>query len=210
VRCRWDHTTWNGTAFVGPPMNMLLTYHIAGRLNGFSDTDMQNSFASALSSLSAVCAIDFVPTATPNNANILYNVGDIDSPGDTLAWCELPCGPDSPESTMKCLVDNSEPWVDSVQPSNGQMDIVRVVAHETGHGVGLEHGPQGALLAPYYDPSIRVPQQWDITELQKRYGPHQVESPTDPSQPPPGPSVEQQMIINIGTQVWKGVGRRVA
>ena len=58
----------------------------------------------------------------------------------------------------------------SERPSGGSIDLVRVVAHEMGHALGLPHGPSGNLMQPTVDARIRRPKSWDIAEIQRRYG----------------------------------------
>jgi hypothetical protein len=198
TRARWDHTQWDGKQWKGTPTNMLLKYHVADLIPGWSVQQTNDAFATALGSLSAVCAVEFVRLDSPQGANLLYKVGNIDGPSSTLAWCELPYGPDTPAKTLNSLIDNSEPWVNSADPSNGRLDIVRVLAHESGHGLGLEHGPDGALLAPYYNAQVRTPQAWDTQELQIRYGPHVAVTPTTPpSVPPSNPNAKAIIDIRL-------------
>lgn len=199
TRARWDHTLWDGRAWKGTPANMLLKYHVADTIPGWSMQQTWDAFATALASLSAVCAVEFVRIDTPSGANLLYKVGIIDHPSATLAWCELPYGKDTPATQLNSLIDSEEPWANSADPPNGRLDIVRVLAHETGHGVGLEHGPEGALLAPYYDAKIRTPQAWDIQELQIRYGPHVVT--TTPPVPPSNPNAKLKIDILLPSGV---------
>lgn len=199
VRARWDHTGWDGKAWKGQPFNMKLNYHVAAPIPGWSMLQTHEAFAQALESLSKVCAVVFLRVDTPANANLLYKVGPIDKASNTLAWCELPYGKDTPGTTLNSLIDNAEPWINSADPPNGRLDLVRVLAHETGHGLGLEHGPEGALLAPYYDRAIREPQAWDIQELQIRYGPHVVETPTTPPpQPPSNAKAKVDILLPSG------------
>lgn len=199
TRARWDHTNWDGAKWKnGVPSNMLLKYHVAAAIPTWSMQQTYDAFASALGSLSAVCAVEFVRLDTPSGANLLYKVGPIDGPSSTLAWCELPVGKDTPATQLNSLIDNGEPWINSADPPNGRLDIVRVLAHESGHGLGLEHGPEGCLLAPYYDAHVRVPQAWDITELQLRYGPHVVATPTTPpASPPANPNTKCVVDIRL-------------
>ncbi|HTM53835.1 MAG TPA: matrixin family metalloprotease [Pirellulales bacterium] len=168
---RWDFTAWDGTRWIGDPANIVLRYFITAAVPGWSMEQTKTALATALTLLTADCAVDFVAAAQANDANILYNIGAIDGPSSTLAWCELPYGPQTKTSQLKSLTDSSEPWVNSADPPNGRLDVVRVWCHESGHGLGLEHGPEGCLMAPYYDPTIRSPQAWDKDQLKTRYGP---------------------------------------
>lgn len=171
-RARWDHTNWDGKQFKnGVPSNMELRYHVVGALPNLTKAQTDAAFAEGLGYWTAVCAVVFVRVDNPQSANLLYKIGKIDGPSSTLAWCELPEGKDTPNTQLNSLFDSGEPWVVSNDPPNGRIDAVRVICHETGHGIGLDHGPDGNLLAPYYDPRIRKPQAWDVAEAQVRYGP---------------------------------------
>lgn len=163
-KCRWDHSA------LGKGVNMELRYHVVGSLPSLSKAQTDDAFAEALSYWTAVCAIVFTPVDEPTKANLLCKVGKIDGPSSTLAWCELPCGKDSTSTQLNSLFDSGEPWVISADPPSARIDAVRVICHEMGHGIGLDHGPDGNLLAPYYDKTIRKPQSWDIAEAQLRYG----------------------------------------
>jgi hypothetical protein len=194
-RCRWDHTQWNGSGWKeNKPATLILRYHVSSPLPGFSQEQTDAAFALALSYWAEVCAVKFERNA--NAPNLLFNIGKIDRASGTLAWQELPCGNDSPNSTFQGLYDSAEPWVISETPAPSKIDAVRVICHETGHGLGLDHGPEGALLAPYYDRTIRKPQKWDIAEAQFRYGP--------PVEGPSVPAGKNQCVVTIDGKKYTG------
>lgn len=205
-RARWDHTLWDGKQWRGTPTNMLLTYHVAGMLTNLSQTQTESAFAEALGYWTSVCAVVFVPTADPSKANLLCKVGRIDGASSTLAWCELPEGRDTPQTQLNALFDSGEPWVSSADPPANRIDAVRVICHEIGHGLGLDHGPEGNLLAPYYDPHIRAPQAWDISEAQLRYGPPVPVTPTTPPPvPPANPNTKATVTVRFPNgQTYQG------
>lgn len=187
-RARWDHTNWDGKQWRdGKPSNMQLTYCVVGTLPNLSQTQTDAAFAEAFNYWTSVCAVVFVRTQDPARANLLCKVGKIDGASSTLAWCELPEGKDTPNTQLNSLFDSGEPWVVSADPPANRIDAVRVICHEMGHGLGLDHGPEGNLLAPYYDPHVRTPQAWDIAEVQLRYGPPVPVG--SPSAPPANPNV---------------------
>lgn len=194
-KCRWDHTRWNGREWVGEPAAMLLSYHVAEALPGLSRAATEAAFAEALGYWAAVCAVTFTPTASPRAANLLFEIGAIDGPSGTLAYQFLPCGRDTSATQLRGKYGSAEPWVASADPSPSRIDAVRVICHEVGHGLGLDHGPEGALLAPYYDRTIRRPRAWDIAEAQLRYG-----APlAAPAPPPTSDSAHVTIVLPDGT-----------
>lgn len=197
TRARWDHTRWNGKAWVGEPANMQLTYHVVSELTGLTRQQTDAAFAEALKYWTDVCAVVFTPIQDAKTANVLIKVDRIDGESSTLAWAELPAGPDTPKTQLDSMYDSGEPWVDSADPPNGRIDAVRVICHEFGHILGLDHGPDGNLLAPYYDRSIRRPQAWDISEVQVRYGQPVPVTPTTPTVPPAGPPQQVRATVYI-------------
>jgi hypothetical protein len=195
-KCRWDHTLWNGNEF-SRSEPMLLTWHVAGAATGFSLQQTQDAFALALSYWAEVCAIVFSMTPDPSKANGLFEFGRIDDQSSTLAWQELPCGKDTPGRQLKGRYDTAEPWIVSEDPPAQRIDLVRVAAHECGHWLGLDHLAEGALLAPYYDRTIRKPQAADIKEAQLRYGPPIPKTPTPgPGTPPVSPK-RRKLVVDI-------------
>jgi len=77
---------------------------------------------------------------------------------------------------MPMDIDNSESWTPEM--------FVAVVAHEGGHGIGINHAPAGSseLMAPVLNLSYIVPQPgFDTTEGQSRYGKPTAAPPTTES-----------------------------
>ena len=186
--CKWPQTkiTWNTT----------------GAFRGIAET--VDVFAWALSQWARVCGIEPQYSSNSRTANLIFNHGRIDGPSGTLAWQELPCGV-SMTSSLKGLYDNAEPFVFSANPPPGKIDAGAVAAHEAGHGIGLDHFPQGSpnLLAPIYTPRIRIPQSGDIAEAVRRYGPPATIPEPEPEPDPPLPEPEPgYLIIKIpGAQI---------
>lgn len=118
---------------------------------------------------------------------------NFDGPGGTLAWAYLPNGTDQ-QLLMK--FDLGETWVVS---GGNQRGIVffNVACHEIGHLLGLDHSRvQSALMAPYYNPQVAVPQQNDdVPRFQARYGVRPDDGGGEP--PPPPPAGKRKLIVEF-------------
>ncbi len=207
TKCRWDATQWDGTKFKNGPIAMALLYNVVGTYPGMSPTETKATMADVMAAFPRVCAVAPVWTDDPSKANILIKVGKIDGPSSVLAWCELPCGPDTPATQLNALVDQDEPFVRQENPPNGRLDIDRIVRHEMGHGFGLDHLAEGNLMAPYYDPKIRDFQAGDIQELQLRYGPPVpviAPTPVPPANPSASIVIDLWIPDGTGKQHWTG------
>lgn len=160
-----------------------LKWKLQRGLPGVMADALHQAFLESFANWQAVCGLQFEPT-TSGRADILIDTGRIDGASGTLAWSELP-----PSNPVHQKYDTSESW--TTKGGRGQLiDLVAVATHEIGHGIGLFHDervPRGqkALMAPFYDPSIRTPQPRDVERVQKLYGPP-VAIPDQPSSPTEG------------------------
>lgn len=160
-------------------------------LPGFNALALTDVFTWAFTQWSAVADLSFVSTNSNQSADITITTGRIDNPGNTLAWSELP-SPNAINQQLTQKFDSSEPFVFSANPPPSKIDLGAVAVHEIGHALGLPHAPSSsrALMAPVYSPSIRTPRDWDIAEIQRRYGsPLPSVPPVNPTQPPAGSPV---------------------
>jgi len=161
-----------------------LRWIASGTLPGISPVDHRRAFAQAWDFWSGVANITHEPAASLRDADVVMSSGPVDRAGKTLAWSELPCGPDR---QLQQKYDTGEPWIIAVNPPPGKIDLVRVAAHEIGHAMGIPHLSGEALMAPTYNPRIRKPVFADIREAAKRYGPKEL-PPDGPNPEPPSPS----------------------
>jgi hypothetical protein len=182
-RCRWD-----GTA---RPLD--LTWWLDGMLPGISAGDLKALCQSCIdNSWSQVSAVSMKYATSMATANLVVKTSNIDRPGGTLAWCELPCGPDQ-QLTM--MVDTSEPFYYS--PVNGiwlraparKVSFSKTFMHELGHYWGIDHQAEGNLMAPFLDDSIIQLMPAEIKEMTDRYG-----QPVNPPTPDP---VDFDIVLHL-------------
>lgn len=174
---RWDQPAWNGVAWVGLPARRVLKW----TLDRSVPDSYKASIAWAWAEWGKVCAIQAVYVAAAAEADIVYTAGSIDGGSNTLAWAELPVGPDR-QLTSK--IDTAEQWhLDpTTAPPRGRIHLGGVICHENGHLLGLDHDatPERALLDPTYGADVLTPQRLDIKAAVVRYGPA-FDSPAAPT-----------------------------
>lgn len=170
-----------------------ITWTITDSVPGVPDDELQAIIADQMDRWAAVCGIKPIYVTSARTARILVTHRDIDGPMNVLAETELP----QPGLAQVHLWFDSEAWVDSETPGRNKISINIVGLHELGHALGLGHCTSGesAVMAPIYNPSINVPQAWDIQQVQTRYGrpvvtpapaPNPVPTPVPTPAPTPG------------------------
>ena len=163
------------------------------RLGGLSDMDFKDAATQWLKEISDCCDRQFEYTTNTRLANILYTMERLDGSSGVLADMQIPVGNLNESSQLLGRFDDSEGWVLSNNPGQGQIDLYRVGLHETEHAMGLGHKPSNvaapALIAPIYSPTLRNLQAADIAELQRRYG-----KPTTSSPPPAAPPIDGKVF----------------
>lgn len=156
---------------------------------------------------SAVCDVIFAPTDDANAAQFTVNTHTFDGPSGILADCELP-SPGLAQQAMR--IDPSEQWVVSDNPPMGALDLLAVLCHEIGHGIGLQHfdpnTPPPELMNPIYNPRIVKPQAGEIAFVQKLYGLPQTQPAPSPV-PPVGDSLGVALIITQGNVKYRATGK---
>jgi hypothetical protein len=104
------------------------------------------------------------------------------------------------QSRLRMRIDTAEAWVISDNPPNNRVDLLRVLIHELGHGLGIPHIGTGNLMAPIYSSRISRPQSGDISEGVSRYG---LANPNPPQPPlPPGEYREILAVLEKGGAVF--------
>lgn len=157
-----------------------LTYFIQDFLPGKVTKDQQTQLiASAFKAWDDVCGLNISQAKKAAEADIVVSTGrgpqhNFDGRGGTLAWAYLPTGADN---QLLMRFDLDETWIQ--HPKDRGILISNVACHEFGHILGLTHSNRpNALMAPYYNPFIGVPQEDnDIPRIQKLYGPNRNPAP---------------------------------
>lgn len=174
-----------------------LTYGIASYVDEFAQNETRDILDKAFQAWENVTNLNISYSANYQNADIIISTGrgprdGFDGPSKTLAWAYLPDGNNS-QLLMKFDVD--ELWVKD--PSTRGIVMFNVACHEFGHLLGLDHSSvSAALMAPYYNVNIAVPQKNDdIPRIQALYG---VKNPTTPTTPT-NPSMDEVTITLKGS-----------
>lgn len=154
----------------------VVTWGVAASPSGVAIADFRDVCRTAFGLWEAVSGLKTEYRTNPNAVNVRVDVERIDGAGKVLAQAELP-GFGQNSGTLGCWLDSGErAWVLSVNPSwdVGEVDMLRVLCHEFGHNLGLDHAPQDGSPADLMDPrvsAIRKPQSdWDVPQIQFRYG----------------------------------------
>ena len=191
--CKWD---------MSPPVVGWFSHISNGELGSLSAAGVKASIQEACSRWEAICGIRFFMASSAREAHIVIGAGIRgEGPGGTLAWSELPCGPDR---QLQQQYDRRERWVIADNAPGSKIDLTRVVCHEIGHAIGLPHIGSGNLLAPTYSSRIIKPQAGDIVEAQARYGKPQ--SNPEPEPPKEKPQGQVALIFNEdGSVGWERI-----
>ena len=172
-----------------------VTWSITGTLPNIEPETFKRVCDQAWSAWAKVCGIRPRYVEGPGNLSIgIQTIG----PGGVLADCELPCGA-SMQSRLRMRIDTAEAWVVADNPPSSKVDLLRVLIHEIGHGIGIPHVGTGNLMAPIYSTTINRPMSGDISEAVSRYG---LSAPIPPTDPEPGELAEVMALLSNGQRFF--------
>ena len=179
-----------------------LTYYIKSRDTDMSASDWDAEKAAAFNAWEKVANLKFVRVNRENEANLILDTGygrrdGFDGPGGTLAWAYLPPRPKY-SGQLLTKDDRGESWITRANRGRGIV-MAAVGCHEIGHLLGLGHSRvNSALMAPYYNRSIWVPQRNDdIPRIQRLYGKPIVPQPPEPEPPQPEPPQDDETLTIV-------------
>ncbi|MFI5404969.1 MAG: matrixin family metalloprotease [Nitrososphaerales archaeon] len=158
------------------------------------ETDLYNRACKAWND---VCGIRLKVIAEYDKANIYSGVGT--TSGSVLAYSYLPCGTTTKSTRMQQVYSKNTNWSQNL--------LLQVIIHEIGHAIGLDHGPNTAIMAPTANGKTLSPQEWDINEVVKRYGkPTPTPPPIPPTPPTNGIKIHIDSVIQPGDYELVPVG----
>ncbi len=182
------------------------TYVLEADLPGVTRQQLSEWCAFAFSFWAEACDLEFREVASRTQANFRITHHQFgDGPFGVLADCQLPYG-----GQQLMRLDIATKWVASVNPPQGAIDIVAVLAHEMGHGIGLSHFPTGGppdLMEPSYRAGLRKPQSAEREYVRKLYGEPKVSQPVPTPVAPLGDSLGVDLVIGKMTEEFAEIER---
>lgn len=175
------------------PRGTVITYWIAPNLGlNVDDGQAASRIANAIESWKIVSGANLQRTGDKNAARIICQGGLLDKSARILGETELPVGDETGSLGSHTLTLNTAVrWT--------LLELHQCVIHEAGHGIGLEHSPNGtiAIMSAVLNPTIDVQQPWDVSQAQLRCGPPVQVTPMPPM-PVPDPTTDDgSLVFNV-------------
>lgn len=141
-----------------------LTWKFANYTLDIPQYEISDSFNKGFGVWSMVTPLTFTEVLANEQADINITFKRLDTVGNVLAQAYFP-----PVGRME--FDESETWCWKLPLGRGQVDLATIVAHESGHVIGLDHSNvRGAQMAPVYAGPMRHLASDDIRRAQSLYG----------------------------------------
>ena len=158
------------------PSGVPIRYRIAlSGLPGIERDQFRAVFRAACDAWESVCGIEFQEVDSRETFVVTTMV---QAPGAVLADCTLPYPQQFP---VRMRIDAAEPWGTGRPIPSNRIDLLIVLMHELGHGLGLDHGGD-TLMKPMYDPRMEIG-PWERQLVVQAYGPPKPKKPTTPIDP---------------------------
>ena len=179
------------------PRDATIRYRVAlAGLPGVTRDAFRSCFRAACDMWENECGLWFDEVDSKENFTI---TSMSQQPGGVLADCTLPY-----QFPVMMRVDASEPWSIASNPPPNRVDLLVVLAHELGHGIGLDHGGD-SLMRPTYDPRMNIG-DWERRLVREAYGPPRKR----PGPQPPKPTAEEiklaEWVLRNGQLVLRVAG----
>jgi hypothetical protein len=178
----------------------LTVWHDMTQLNGVPFALAQDVYLKAWLQITEVCGMDKVGWGS--DPDVYAHARRIDGPGRTIAWSYLPSGSNYTGPALEQRFDTGENFA-----GREWTFLLAAACHENCHAVGLGHSQDpNALMYPQLNGTLK-PDDWDIRQLQNRYGRPPTEPDPDPDPDPPS----DEKTIKDGDQVTiSGVLRKAS
>ena len=150
------------------PRDATIRYRLAlPGLPGVSRDALRTVFRAACDWWEAECGLWFDEVDSRENFVVTSMT---QQPGGVLADCTLPY-----QFPVRMRLDASEPWAIGSPIPNNRVGLLPVLAHEIGHGLGLDHGGN-SLMRRTYAHDMRIG-DWERQLVREAYGPPRPRQP---------------------------------